>query len=944
MAQITSSVGLISGIDTGDLINELVSLDAAPVTLLQTQVSSAQAQEQIYGSLETQLNNIQQIGNTLALPQTFQDATTNSSDPTVLTANANVGAAVGTYQFQVSRLVTTQQSISNGFTDPDTQPVGAGTITLEQGGGEADSQTPLSQLNGGAGVPPGQFRITDRSGASAVIDTSNDITLDDVVKQINSALGISVQASVTDNGLVLTDESGGTANNLTVQDLDGGTTAAALGIAGNSAGTNTLTGTNINNIGTATALNQLNDGNGITAVGGGKTDFTVTLGDGTAVNVALGGATTVGDVINDINTAGAGKLTAAIAANGQSIQLTDSSGGGGTMTVAAQNGSDAAAELGLTTAATGNTIDGKPLIAGLDSVLVSSLNGGSGLPLGTISITNRAEQTGQQINLSGATSVSDIINDINNTPGLDVTASLNASGTGLQIVDNSGGTGNLVISDVNSTTAAALGIAGTFSTATSTVQGKNLQRQYVSGSTLLSNYNGGQGVQLGQFQITNSKGVSATVDLGVGSYNTLGDVMSAIDATNIGVTASIDATGNGILLTDNSGGAGHMSVTDLGGSTAADLNIAGTAATNTIDGTLQKTVTVTASDTLNTLAAKINQLGFGVTASVINDGSSTDPYRLSLTAINSGAQGSVVIDSGATNLGMANLVNGQDAAVFYGGGGSTPPLLITSSTNQITNLIKGVTVNLVGASSSPVTLTVTPDSSNVQTQLSNLVTDFNSLVGTIANNSQFNTSTNTGGILLGDATTQQVQETMYNMINSVVKNNGVYNDLASVGITIDDSGETSGATLDFNTNTFTTAFAANPTAVQNLFSQASTGLGNVISQAMDTLTDPVDGAITLQDNTLNSQIQQYQDSITTLNGVLADQREQLQNEFNAMEETLASLQSQQSIISSLSGAKTTSTAPSYSDSSSSSPSSTSDTSSSDSSDSGDDSSDSSSSS
>jgi flagellar hook-associated protein 2 len=905
MAQITSSVGLISGIDTGDLINELISIDSAPVTLLQTQISSAQAQEQVYNSLGTQLSSMQQIGNTLALPQTFQDATANSSDPTVLTANANVGAAIGSYQFQVSRLVTTQQSISNGFTSPDTQAVGAGTITLEEGGGEASSQTPLAQLNGGTAVPPGQFRITDRSGASAVIDTSNDITLDDVVKQINSALGISVQASVGDSGLVLTDESGGTGN-LTIEDLNGGTAASALGIV-QSVASNTLTGADINDIGAATALNQLNDGNGITPIGAGQTDFTATVSDGTKIAVSLSGATTVGDVINDINTAGGAKLKAAVGPDGQSIQLTDTSGGRGTFTIAAQNGSVAAAQLGLTTAASGTTITGNPLIAGLDSVLVSSLKGGSGVPLGTISITDRAGHAGQ-INLASATSVSDILNDINNnTAGVEVTASLNASDTGIQIVDNSGGTGNLVIGDVNSTTAAALGIAGTYTTATQSVDGGNLQRQFVSANTLLSNYNGGQGVNLGQFRIANSKGVSATVDLTTGTFNTLGDVMAAIDATKIGVTASINPNGNGLLLTDNSGGAGHMSVTDLGGSTATDLNIVGTATTNTIDGGFQKTVTVAPGETLNALETQINQLGFGVTASIINDGSSTDPYRLSLTAINSGAAGRVVIDSGTTSLGMTNLVNGQDAAVFYGGGGNTPPLLITSSTNQISNLIKGVSVNLVGASSSPVTLTITPDSDNVETQLQNFVTDFNSLVGTIGNDSQFNTTTNQGGILLGDATAQQVQETIYNVVNSVVQNNGAYNDLASIGITINDDGNTTGATLNFDSNTFTTAFAASPTAVQNLFSQATTGMGNVISKAMDTLTDPVNGAITLQDNTLNTQIQQYQDSINTLNAVLADQRQQLEEEFNNMEETLASLQSQQTIISSLSGTKTTTT-------------------------------------
>ena len=69
-----------------------------------------------------------------------------------------------------------------------------------------------------------------------------------------------------------------------------------------------------------------------------------------------------------------------------------------------------------------------------------------------------------------------------------------------------------------------------------------------------------------------------------------------------------------------------LTVTDLnGGTAAADLNIAGTATGTTIDGAEQKTITVTATDTLASLQTKINQLGFGVTANIVNDGSSGSP-------------------------------------------------------------------------------------------------------------------------------------------------------------------------------------------------------------------------------------------------------------------------------------------------------------------------------
>ena len=246
--------------------------------------------------------------------------------------------------------------------------------------------------------------------------------------------------------------------------------------------------------------------------------------------------------------------------------------------------------------------------------------------------------------------------------------------------------------------------------------------------------------------------------------------------------------------------------------------------------------------------------------------------------------------------------------MFYGGSGGTQPLLITSNTNQLTNVIKGVTVNLVSASSTPVSLSVTPDPTNVSGQLQNFVTDFNSLVTTINSDTQYNTANNTGGILLGDGTTQQVQEALYNVINSVVQGTGQYKDLAEIGITVNANGDpTSGTMLNFDQNTFEAAFATDPNAVQDLFSAATVGLGNVINNAMTALTDPVNGTITLENNTLNTEITQYQDNINGLNAILANQKLYLENEFNNMEQTLATLQSQGTLLSEFSSIKPTTT-------------------------------------
>src|ERR1700722_3917033 len=173
MSAISSGVGLVSGINYQALITALVSVDAQPETVVKSQITNTQEEQQAFGTLSSDLSGLQTIGNTLALPQTFQAATTTSSDPNTLTATAAEGAAVGSYQFQVAQLVTTQQTISQGFANATSTPVGAGTLTLELGGGQASSQTLLSQLNGGQGVQRGQFRITDGSGASSVVNISD---------------------------------------------------------------------------------------------------------------------------------------------------------------------------------------------------------------------------------------------------------------------------------------------------------------------------------------------------------------------------------------------------------------------------------------------------------------------------------------------------------------------------------------------------------------------------------------------------------------------------------------------------------------------------------------------------------------------------------------------------------------------------------------------------
>ena len=89
---------------------------------------------------------------------------------------------------------------------------------------------------------------------------------------------------------------------------------------------------------------------------------------------------------------------------------------------------------------------------------LSQLNGGNGVALGSLKITDRAGNTAT-IDLRAARTVDDVLNAINSTQGIDVTAS--TDGDSIKLTDNTGESGNLKVQEVSGGhTAADLGLAG----------------------------------------------------------------------------------------------------------------------------------------------------------------------------------------------------------------------------------------------------------------------------------------------------------------------------------------------------------------------------------------------------------------------------------------------------------------------------------------------------
>jgi flagellar hook-associated protein 3 len=200
--------------------------------------------------------------------------------------------------------------------------------------------TPVSDLRDGAGIDNSGLTITNGS-TTKTITWPPTATVQDMLNAINGAqLGVAAQINAAGTGINILNATQGTT--LSVGE-NGGATAAQLGVQ---------------TMALSTPLAQLNNGSGVQTAGGSTPDFQITDRSGATFQVALGSAQTVQDVLNAINTATGGQVTASLAGTGSGIVLTDSSGGSGTLSVTALNNSTAAANLGLTTAAVGNTITG----------------------------------------------------------------------------------------------------------------------------------------------------------------------------------------------------------------------------------------------------------------------------------------------------------------------------------------------------------------------------------------------------------------------------------------------------------------------------------------------------------------------------------------------------------------------------------------------------------
>ncbi len=413
------------------------------------------------------------------------------------------------------------------------------------------------------------------------------------------------------------------------------------------------------------ALSELNHGRGVQA---GK--IRITDRSGASADIDLSKVRTIDDVITAINDAG---VAVHATTENNALKLIDQSGSTlSNLRVEQLGDAETAADLGLwgidsaSNSVTGLEIDRPDGVDSLRGAALTELGGGAGIGTLTNLDITLSDGNSASIDLSTATTTSEIIDAINGS-GLKLIAKLNDSRNGFQIRDVSGGEDDFTISSSDST-ASALGID--VSTSNDIVVGKNLNRQTVTAETKLSDLNRGQGIGEGSFKITDSSGAISAVNIKASGITTVGGLIEAINDLGIGVTASLNDLGDGIAIIDTASGTGTLKIENTGnGTTATQLGIAGTATEQTVGGstvsaligTQSDSIEVVATDTLDSIVAKLNKDPRYAKASVTTNDDGTFSLRLKSTV--GGEAGKLAINTTGFNLDLRTDTRGQDAVI-----------------------------------------------------------------------------------------------------------------------------------------------------------------------------------------------------------------------------------------------------------------------------------------
>ncbi len=507
-----------------------------------------------------------------------------------------------------------------------------------------------------------------------------------------------------------------------------------------------------------------------------------------------------------------------------------------------------------------------------------------------------------------------------------------------------------------SSSAAALGQPSLFQTYTATSSNTSVATATASSSAIPGTYNFTVN-QLAQAAEVASQGIAATsttVGNGTGTFGitvngtttnvalnsttgyTLQDLAQAINNAGAGVSAAIISDGSSnnpyrLVLTSNTTGTnGAITINNTlsGGTASLNLNTStinptywnGTPSSGDTIPTAIGTYTGTASQTYKFTVGGTGTQTVGTNAITINwtnssnqSGSFTIPssetgttsYYIdgsgSSNSTNSGIELSVTAgqtltagDSFSLDAFNPTMQTAQNAVVDYGN------TYIQSQTNTVTNAIPGVTLNLLSAGSTA--LTVGIDTQTIDGAVNSFISAYNKVISdvsaqnTVTSSGSGNTKNSSLGPLGGNFALSSLVNSLYGFMGSEAPTlSGAAGLPSTYGITSNSNGS---GQLQLDTSTLNNMLTTNPQQVQKFFSALVNGSSTAdgvsmpggMTSFLNTYTNPANGIVQFNEQEINTEITNMNNKISLQQVLVQDQMGMYTKQFSSLESYIGQMQ------------------------------------------------------
>jgi len=337
----------------------------------------------------------------------------------------------------------------------------------------------------------------------------------------------------------------------------------------------------------------------------------------------------------------------------------------------------------------------------------------------------------------------------------------------------------------------------------------------------------------------------------------------------------------------------------------ADLGKGGTITFKLGNDGAAKSVTVDLGDgkaTLESVRSAINDANLGFTATLVNNGDSSEPHQLVVSTKETGTAARIFeIDvagndalkailqykeGGTVTTGMTQAGEGaKDAKLTVNG------IEITKGSNTITDAIEGVTLNLLAptAADAPLSLKVEENTAVASSAIKAFVTAYNSLNSVISQLTTYNAAEQTASALTGDRVPRTVQSQLRSVVGSLTGEGGIQM-LSQLGVTTNiDTGA-----LEIDDAKLTKALAENKGDVSAFFT-GDNGFAKKLNTTIDNMLSS-DGLIANATEGMKKSVDTVIKQAESMTSRIDDTMARYQSQFVALEVLMSQMNSTSSYL------------------------------------------------